>query len=105
MTPGAGDSAFTLAAMFPGSITGDVVRPTPRSDGTTDLSIAQELFHDHFSQDVPEAPAARMAVTQRPATREALTEPSGVRRADPRGLRGRSGRLTTATTSKESSYA
>jgi pimeloyl-ACP methyl ester carboxylesterase len=77
--PDAGESAFTLAAMFPGSTTGDVVRPTPRSDGTTDLAIAQELFHEHFCPDVPEAQAARMAVTQRPATQEALTETSGER--------------------------
>jgi pimeloyl-ACP methyl ester carboxylesterase len=75
--PDAGESAFTLAGMFPGSTTGDSVRPIPRSDGTTDLAIAQELFHDNFCQDVPEAQAARMAVAQRPATQEALTEASG----------------------------
>jgi pimeloyl-ACP methyl ester carboxylesterase len=75
--PDAGESAFALAGMFPGSTTGEVVRPTARSDGTTDLAIAQELFHDHFCQDVPEAQAVRMAVTQRSATQQALTEPSG----------------------------
>jgi pimeloyl-ACP methyl ester carboxylesterase len=52
-------------------------RPTPRSDGTTDLTIAQELFHDSFCADVPEAQAARMAVTQRPLTQEAGYEPTG----------------------------
>jgi pimeloyl-ACP methyl ester carboxylesterase len=75
--PDAGESAFTLAAKFPGSTLGDAVRPTPRSDGTTDLTIAQELFHDQFCADVPADQAARMAVTQRPATVEALQEPSG----------------------------
>jgi pimeloyl-ACP methyl ester carboxylesterase len=75
--PDAGESAFELAGKYPGSTTGDIVRPIPRSDGTTDLAIAQELFHDNFCPDVPEAQAARMAVTQRPATQEALTEPSG----------------------------
>jgi pimeloyl-ACP methyl ester carboxylesterase len=39
--------------------------------------LAPELFHDNFCADLPEAQAARMAVTQRPATQEALTEPSG----------------------------
>ena len=53
------------------------MRPIARSDGTTDLALAPELFHDNFCADVPEAQAARMAVTQRPATQEALTEPSG----------------------------
>jgi pimeloyl-ACP methyl ester carboxylesterase len=77
--PEPGESAFTLAAMFPGSTLGDAVRPIPRSDGTTDLTIAQDLFHDQFCADVPTAQAARMAVTQRPVTQEALQEPSGER--------------------------
>jgi pimeloyl-ACP methyl ester carboxylesterase len=54
-------------------------RPVPRSDGTTDLYVATDSFNDVFCQDVPAAQAARMAVTQRPATQEALTEPSGER--------------------------
>ena len=35
------------------------------------------LVHDIFCQDVPAPQAALMATTQRPATQEALTEPSG----------------------------
>jgi pimeloyl-ACP methyl ester carboxylesterase len=77
LAPDAGESAFELASKFPGSTTGDSVRPTPRSDGTTDLTIAPELFQDNFCADLPEAQALRMAVTQRPATLEALQEPSG----------------------------
>jgi pimeloyl-ACP methyl ester carboxylesterase len=50
-----------------------------RSDGTTDLTIAQERFHEQFAADVPSPEAARMAATQRPVTREALLEPSGAR--------------------------
>jgi pimeloyl-ACP methyl ester carboxylesterase len=49
----------------------------PRSDGTTDLYVASDSFNEVFCQDVPAPQAARMAVTQRPATQEALTEPSG----------------------------
>ena len=75
--PEPGESAFDLAGKFPGSTTGDAVRPIPRSDGTTDLVLAPELFRDNFCADVPEAQAARMAVTQRPCTLEALQEPSG----------------------------
>jgi pimeloyl-ACP methyl ester carboxylesterase len=77
LAPEPGESAFDLAGKFPGSTTGDAVRPIPRSDGTTDLVLAPELFRDNFCADVPEEQAARMAVTQRPATQEALTEPSG----------------------------
>jgi pimeloyl-ACP methyl ester carboxylesterase len=53
------------------------VRAVLRSDGTTDLYIASDSFHEVFCADVPEAQAAVMAATQRPATQEALTEPSG----------------------------
>ena len=77
--PEPGESAFTLAGKFPGSTLGEAVRPVPRSDGTTDLYIRTERFHDQFCADVPAPQAARMAATQRPATQEALTEPSGER--------------------------
>jgi pimeloyl-ACP methyl ester carboxylesterase len=77
--PEPGESAFTLAGMFPGSTLGDAVRPAPRSGGTTDLYIDTDRFHSQFCADVPAEQAARMAVTQRPATQEALFEPSGER--------------------------
>ena len=76
--PDAGEHCFQLAAMYPGSMVGEeTVRPVPRSDGTTDFYIAGESFHDVFCADVPESQARKMAITQRPATQEALTEPSG----------------------------
>jgi pimeloyl-ACP methyl ester carboxylesterase len=75
--PDAGESAFGLSQQMPGSTLGDAVRPVPRSDGTTDLYIARERFHEQFCADLPAEQAARMAATQRPATLEALQEPSG----------------------------
>jgi pimeloyl-ACP methyl ester carboxylesterase len=78
--PDAGEHCFQLAGMFPGSTFGETtVRPVPRSDGTTDHYVASDLFHDIFCADGPAPQAARMAVTQRPATQKALTEPSGDR--------------------------
>jgi pimeloyl-ACP methyl ester carboxylesterase len=74
-----GESAFELSAVFPGSTLGDALQPVPRSDGTTDLVIVQERFHEQFCADVPAPQAARMAATQRPVTQEALVEPSGER--------------------------
>ena len=72
------ENCFGLAGMFPGSMVGKAtVRPVSRSDGTTDLYIAPESFHDVFCADVPGPQAALMATTQRPATQEALVEPSG----------------------------
>jgi pimeloyl-ACP methyl ester carboxylesterase len=76
--PEPGEHCFQLAAMFPGSMLGpETSRPVPRSDGTTDLYVAADAFRGIFCQDVPAPQAARMAVTQRPATQEALAEPSG----------------------------
>jgi pimeloyl-ACP methyl ester carboxylesterase len=76
--PESGENCFGLAGMFPGSMVGEsTVRPVPLSDGTTDFYIAPESYHDIFCADVPAAQAALMAITQRPATQEALTEPSG----------------------------
>ena len=78
--PRGGENCFGLAGMFPGSMVGEAtVRPVPLSDGTTDLYIARDSFRDVFCADVPEPQAARMAATQRPATQEALVEPSGDR--------------------------
>jgi pimeloyl-ACP methyl ester carboxylesterase len=76
--PEPGEHCFQLAGMFPGSMLGpETARPVPRGDGTTDLYVAPDSFHDIFCQDVPAPQAALMAITQRPATQEALTEPSG----------------------------
>ena len=76
----AGESCFALASRFPGSMLGnDTLRPVPRTDGTTDLYILQDRFHELFCPDVPAPEAARMAATQRPATQEALFAPSGER--------------------------
>jgi len=78
--PDPGETAFSLAGRFPGSQLGpDTSRAVRRSDGTTDLYLLEERFHDIFCPDIPAAPAARMAATQRPATQEALTEPAGSR--------------------------
>jgi pimeloyl-ACP methyl ester carboxylesterase len=78
--PERGEHCFQLAAMFPGSQLGpESSRPVPRGDGTTDLYVARESFHHVVCQDLPVLRAAVMAATQRPATQEALTEPSGER--------------------------
>jgi pimeloyl-ACP methyl ester carboxylesterase len=77
--PDTGESANLLAQRFPGSTLGDALRPVPRSNGTTDLYIGLEVFHDQFAADVPAPEAARMAATQRPVTLEALQEPTGER--------------------------
>jgi pimeloyl-ACP methyl ester carboxylesterase len=76
--PDQGESCFELAGKFPGSMLGETtLRPVPCSGGKTDLYIVRDRFHDVFCPDVAASQAARMAATQRPATQEALVEPSG----------------------------
>jgi pimeloyl-ACP methyl ester carboxylesterase len=78
--PEPGEHCFQLAAKFPGSMLGEeTARPVSRSDGTTDLYISPDSFHRIFCQDLPAPQAALMCATQRPATQEALVEPSGER--------------------------
>jgi pimeloyl-ACP methyl ester carboxylesterase len=78
--PESGETCFALAGKFPGSQIGETtLRPVPRSDGTTDLFIQVDSFHDVFCQDLSDEQAARMAATQRPVTQEGLVEPSGDR--------------------------
>jgi pimeloyl-ACP methyl ester carboxylesterase len=75
-----GESCFSLAARFPGSMLGeDTLRPVPRSDGTTDLYIVEDRFQELFCADLPAPEAMRMAATQRPGTQEGLFAPSGDR--------------------------
>ena len=77
--PEPGETCFELSSLYPGSTLGETLEPTPRGDGTTELTIARERFRAQFCADVPAADAALMAATQRPVTREALLEPSGDR--------------------------
>ena len=77
--PAPGESCFALSTMFPGSTLADALQAVKRHDGLTDLSIDPERFHQTFGADVDAETAALMAATQRPATQEALTEPSGGR--------------------------
>jgi pimeloyl-ACP methyl ester carboxylesterase len=78
--PEPGETCFALAGMFPGSQLGETtLRPVANSDGSTDLFIKLGSFHEVFCPDLSDEQAARMAVTQRPATQEALVEPSGAK--------------------------
>jgi pimeloyl-ACP methyl ester carboxylesterase len=75
--PEEGENAFELSGRFPGSTLGEALWPVPLSDGSTDLYIRQELFHQQFAADVPAEQSALMAVSQRPGRDVALTEDSG----------------------------
>ncbi len=72
-----GESAADASSLVPGGTLGETLELVTLSGGATDTVIAQERYHGQFCADLPEQQAARMAVTQRPITREALGEPSG----------------------------
>jgi len=72
--PDDGENAFDLSLRFPGSTLGEALRPVPLADGSADLYIQREKFHQQFAADVSADKAALMAATQRPARDVALKE-------------------------------
>ncbi len=72
--PDEGENAIILSSRFPGSSLGESLRPVPLADGSNDLYIQAEKFHQQFAADVPADKAALMAATQRPVRDVALGE-------------------------------
>jgi pimeloyl-ACP methyl ester carboxylesterase len=72
--PDHGESAFELSMRFPGSTLGDALIAYPVSTGGNEYAIRQDMYHQQFAADVPQALATVMAATQRPATDAALSE-------------------------------
>ncbi|WP_229067528.1 alpha/beta fold hydrolase [Actinoplanes sp. DH11] len=75
--PEAGESIGELSGKFPGGTLGETLTEVPLPDGTVDLYIRQELFHQQFTADVPAEQAAVDAAAQRPLNTTALNEGSG----------------------------
>lgn len=73
----AGESAADASALTPGSTLGETLVLVPLAGGGADAYIAQERYHQQFAADLPDAESALMAITQRPVTEAALSEPSG----------------------------
>ena len=51
--PEEGENASELSGRFPGSTLGETLWPVPLSDGSTDLYIRQEMFHQQFAARRP----------------------------------------------------
>ncbi len=75
--PDRGESAAELSGRYEGGTLGETLVAFELPDGNNDLYIVQERYRAQFAADVPEAEAARMAVTQRPIVEAALNEASG----------------------------
>jgi pimeloyl-ACP methyl ester carboxylesterase len=75
--PEEGESAGELSARYPGGTLGETLWTVPLSDGSNDLYIRQDLYHQQFAEDVPAEQTALMAVEQRPLRDVAVNEASG----------------------------
>ena len=75
--PDAGESIADLSGKFPGSSLGTTLKEVPLPDGTVDLYIRQEKFHQQFAADVAPEQAVIDAAAQRPLNTAALNEGSG----------------------------
>jgi pimeloyl-ACP methyl ester carboxylesterase len=77
VAPEAGETSAGLSNKFPGSTLGPTLAPpVTLPDGSKDLYIQQDKYHQQFLADIPAAEAIVMASTQRPITEAALNEPS-----------------------------
>jgi pimeloyl-ACP methyl ester carboxylesterase len=74
--PERGESIGELSAKFPGGTLGEALHQVPLADGSTDLYISQDKYHQQFTADVPVEQAAVDAATQRPLNTTALNEGS-----------------------------
>ena len=75
--PEEGENIGELSGRSPGSTLGATLESVRLSDGTTDLYIRQEMFHQQFAADAPAEQAALDAVTQRPLRDVAQNEGAG----------------------------
>ena len=72
-----GETLSSLTGKFPGSTLADTLAPVPLGDGSSDLYIRPDKYHDQFEADVPMAQATLDAATQRPLRDVTLAEPAG----------------------------
>ena len=75
--PDEGENIGELSARYPGATLGETLWTVPLSDGSNDLYIRQDLYHQQFAEDVPAEKTALMAVGQRPLRDAAVNGASG----------------------------
>ena len=77
LAPDKGENVPDLTGKFPGATLGEHLYEVPLADGTADVYVHQNAYHQHFSADLSAEQAALDAATQRPFSTAALTEGSG----------------------------
>src|SRR3954466_13181751 len=74
--PDEGETIADLQGRFPSLAMGNFLQPRPLRDGSAELSVDPQRFHDIFCADVPDAEAEFMAHAQRPLLATAFEEPA-----------------------------
>ena len=77
LAPDTGETTPELIDKYPGATLGEHLYEVPLADGTADVYVHQNAYHQHFCADLSAEQAAAYAATQRPFNTAALNEPSG----------------------------
>jgi pimeloyl-ACP methyl ester carboxylesterase len=77
LAPEKGENTPDLLGRFPGATLGQHLYEVQLGDGTADVYVDADNYHEHFAADLPAEQAALDAATQRPFNSVALTEASG----------------------------
>ena len=77
LAPDKGENTPDLTGKYPGATLGEHLYEVPLADGTADVYIHQNAYHQHFCADLSAEQAALDAATQRPFNTAALNEASG----------------------------
>ncbi|MBU2666069.1 alpha/beta hydrolase [Actinoplanes bogorensis] len=76
LAPDKGETTPDLLGKFAGATLGEHLYEVPRSDGTADVYVLRESYHEQFCADVPAEQAALDAAAQRPFNTSALNAAS-----------------------------
>jgi pimeloyl-ACP methyl ester carboxylesterase len=74
--PDKGETISDLQGRYPSLAMGNFLQPRPLPDGSLELSVDPQRFHDIFCADVPDADAEFLAHAQRPLVASAFEEPA-----------------------------
>jgi len=77
LAPDAGETTFDLIGKYPGATLGEHLHEVPLTDGSADVYVHQNAYHQHFCADLNAEQAAADAAAQRPFNTAALHEASG----------------------------
>ncbi|MDG4796865.1 alpha/beta hydrolase [Micromonospora sp. WMMD1082] len=77
LAPDKGENVPDLTGKYPGATLGEHLYEVPLADGTADVYVDRDAYHEHFCADLTPEQAALDAATQRPFHSVAVNEGSG----------------------------